>query len=368
VNNKRYPELGYYTLPGHTLSPQDIFREVLQGERLGLGSVWISERNNTKNAEVLSGVAASLTSKMGIASGLISNLPLRSPLVMASYASTMMHLTDDRFALGIGRGVDPLADATGTPRLNFRLLEDYIDVLRRLWRGETVDHRGPSGNFKRLTLGADLKTIPPVIAAAMGDKTCYWAGRVCDGVLFNSLWSKRAVEYSTRLVRKGAEDAGRDPASVKVWTVLVTACDVPEEAMLRYIVRRMNTYLLFPEMFDDICRANGWDKRIAERIRGVMRQFDGPDKSGLLGDEGTSRDLDDLRRTRDLYPQSWIKEGNAEGTAQECVQAVLDRFDAGADGVVFHGTTPEHLTSLLELWPKYRPAGRFAGRSVNPGL
>lgn len=363
-----FPELGYYTLPGHIFDPKQMLEEVRTGDELGLGSVWISERLNTKNVEVLSGVAAATTARMGIASGLMSNMPLRNPLVTAAYAATMMKLTDNRFALGVGRGVHALADMTGTPRLDFALMEDYIGVLRRLWRGETVNYEGPAGKLRNLTLGMALNPAPPVIMAVMGERTARWAGRVCDGVLYNSLWSKRAVAHSTQLVRQGAKEAGRDPASVKVWTVLVTACDVDEATMLKDIVRRMNTYLLFPAMFDTICDANGWDKRIAVELRAALSRIDGERKGGLLGDEGTSRHLDDVRRVYQLYPKEWIYEGNAVGTAAECARCVLDRFEAGADGVVFHGTHPRNLKSLLAVWAKQRPAHLLQHRSVNPGL
>src|SRR5262249_8584033 len=107
----RFPEFGYYAVPGHALNPTEAVEEITTGERLGLGSVWLSERLNTKNVEVMSGVAASLTTDMGIASGLLANLPLRHPMVTAGYASTMSLISGHRFALGIGRGVDSIADA-----------------------------------------------------------------------------------------------------------------------------------------------------------------------------------------------------------------------------------------------------------------
>lgn len=212
-----FPELGFYTLPGQVDDPVRVVEETSEGERIGLGSVWISERLGTKDAAVLSGAAAVRSERLGIATGLIANLPLRNPLVVASYASTMATLSGGRFALGAGRGLDPVADATGTSRLTFDLMESYVDVLRRLWRGETVDHESAAGSFRGLKLGARLDTPPPVILAAMGDLTCRWAGRVADGVLLNSLWSKEAVEHSVRLIREGAADAGRDPNAVRVW-------------------------------------------------------------------------------------------------------------------------------------------------------
>ena len=363
-----YPEFGFYALPGHTDDPTEAVDEITAGERLGLGSVWLSERLNTKNVEVLSGLAAGLTERMGIASGLIANLPLRHPLVTAAYASTMAKLTGDRFTLGIGRGVDALADATGTPRLTLDLLEDYITVLRRLWRGEAFSHDGPAGSFPKLALGMELETLPPVVIGAMGDRTLRWAGRVCDGVVFNSLWSSRAVKRSVGLVRQGAEEAGRDPDEVTIWTILVTACEVPEEVWLNSVVRRMNTYLLAPGMFEALCRVNEWDVSLLPALREKLTVIDaGGQGATALGDEGTTRAADDLRQLAEMYPLEWITDGNAVGSADVCVKAVDDRFDAGADGILFHGTHPHNLEPLLGVWDGRR-GERTLRTAFNPGL
>ncbi len=363
----RYPEFGCYTLPGHISDPTQAIGEIRDAERLGFGSIWISERFSGKNADVLSGVAAMLAPSMGIAAGLIQNMPLRHPIVTAGYAATMAKLTGDRFALGVGRGTDSFADSTGTPRLNFRIMEEYVTILRQLWRGETVNYDGPLGHMAGLRLGVELDKIPPVIMAGMGEKTLRWAGSFCDGVLFNSLWTPEAVARSSKLVREGAEAAGRDPSSVRIWTILVSACDVPEEAMLRYVVRRMNTYLLFPKMFDAICDANGWNRSDAERLRKALAGFDQKKAAGTMGDESTTRDLDQLRQMASLYPRAWIEEGNAVGTGADGARAALARLEAGADGVLFHGSPPAELAGVLDAWAGIRPAG-LAGLPVNPGL
>ena len=363
----RYPEFGCYALPGHISDPTAAIGEIRDAERLGFGSVWISERFAAKNADVLSGAAAMLAPSMGIAVGLIQNLPLRHPIVTAGYAATMAKLTGDRFALGIGRGTDGFADASGTPRLTFRIMEDYVSILRQLWRGETVRYEGPLGRIDGLRLGVELPVTPPVICAAMGEKTLKWAGRVADGVLFNSLWTVEAVERSAKLVRQGAEEAGRDPASVRIWTILVTACDVSEETMLRTVVRRMNTYILFPSMFDAICDANGWNRADAERLREALARFDRDRKAGTMGDETTTRDLDELRQMASLYPRGWIEEGNAVGTGGDGARAALARLKAGADGVLFHGSTPAEMAGVIAAWKGMRPHD-LRDRPVNPGL
>jgi 5,10-methylenetetrahydromethanopterin reductase len=362
----RFPECGFYTLPGHIFDPTQAIDEIVAGDRLGLGSVWISERFGGKSGEVISGAAAMLSANMGIASGLLQNLPLRHPIVVAGYAATMAKLTEDRFALGIGRGTDQFADVTGTSRLTFQLLEDYIGILRRLWRGESVDYDGRLGRIRGLRLGVELARSPPIIMAAMGEKTCRWAGSLCDGVLFNSLWTPDAVARCVRAVREGAERAGRDPSSVRIWTIQVTACEVSEELMLSYVVRRMNTYLLFPPMFEAICKANRWDASAANALRSALAGLDKERRAGTMGDEATTREIDDLRRMRDLYPRAWLYQGNAVGSAEECAKATRARLDAGADGVLFHGSHPRDLEPLLDIWPHYRPAGADH-RPVNPG-
>lgn len=364
----RYPELGCYTLPGHISQPRDALQEIQDAERLGFGSVWISERFSAKNADVLSGVASVLAPSMGIAAGLIQNMPLRNPIVTAGYAATMAKLTGDRFALGVGRGTDSFAVAAGIPKSNFKIMEDYITILRSLWRGEAVNYEGPVGRFAGLRLGVDLPVVPPVFMGAMGEKTLKWAGRVCDGVLFNSLWTVDAVARSAALVRQGAEEAGRDPASVRIWTILVSALDVPEEAMLRYVVRRMNTYIVFPALINGICEANQWDKQEAVRLRAALAELDKKGNAkGTMGDESTTRDLDDLRRMRDLYPRAWIEEGNAIGTGEQGARAVIARLEAGADGVLLHGSSPRELAGMLVAYGKLRP-GNVRQRNVNPGL
>ncbi|MFA5525009.1 MAG: TIGR03857 family LLM class F420-dependent oxidoreductase [Tissierellales bacterium] len=363
----RYPELGCYALPGHVSDPTQAIAEITDAERLGFGSVWISERFSSKNADVLSGAAAVLSPSMGIAAGLIQNMPLRHPLVTAGYAATMAKLSGDRFALGVGRGTDSLADATGTPRLTFQVMEDYITILRQLWDGATVNYEGPLGRITNLRLGADLPTRPPIIMAAMGSKTLEWAGRHCDGVVFNSLWTPEAVEQSAQMVRQGAEKAGRDPASVRIWSIMVTACDVAEESMLHYVVRRMNTYLLFPAMFDAICDANGWQRSDAVRLREALKEFDKNKSTGTMGDESTTRDLDELRHMATLYPREWIERGNAVGSGEDGAQAALARIKAGADGILFHGSPPSELAGVLDAWSKIRPA-TLSHAKVNPGL
>src|SRR6516225_11323458 len=100
-------EIGFYTLAGAPRSPADMLDELATGEALGLGSAFISERFNIKEAATLSGAAGAVTSRLGLATA-ATNPTTRHPIVTASYATTMHRLTSGRFTLGLGRGFDPL--------------------------------------------------------------------------------------------------------------------------------------------------------------------------------------------------------------------------------------------------------------------
>jgi alkanesulfonate monooxygenase SsuD/methylene tetrahydromethanopterin reductase-like flavin-dependent oxidoreductase (luciferase family) len=168
-------ELGFYGLAGQPRSSRELVTEAAEGEALGLGTVFISERYNKKEAATLTGAAGAVNDRITIATA-ATNHNTRHPIVTAGYAATMAKLTGDRFALGVGRGTDAFADVTGTARLTFTLMEDYIGILRRLWRGESVNYSGPVGTIRGLKLGVELPVMPPVIMAAMGEKSAGMGG------------------------------------------------------------------------------------------------------------------------------------------------------------------------------------------------
>ena len=57
-------ELGFYTLAGAPESPRALIDEVRQAEAMGLGTVFISERFNIKEACTLSGAAGAVSERI----------------------------------------------------------------------------------------------------------------------------------------------------------------------------------------------------------------------------------------------------------------------------------------------------------------
>jgi alkanesulfonate monooxygenase SsuD/methylene tetrahydromethanopterin reductase-like flavin-dependent oxidoreductase (luciferase family) len=140
-------ELGFYTLAGHSDTPRDAVHEARRAEELGIGSAFVSERFNLKDACTLSGAVGAVTETIGVATA-ATNPNTRHPLVTATFATTMHRLTGGRFALGLGRGFDALMGAIGLQPVTWAQIEDLAGILRRLWHGEMVlGHDGPAGKY-----------------------------------------------------------------------------------------------------------------------------------------------------------------------------------------------------------------------------
>ncbi len=354
----KFPELGFYTLPGHTQTPADMLDEIRQAEAMGIGSAWISERADVKEIGVLTGAAAAVTKDIFICTG-ATNINTRHPIVTASLATTANRLSGGRFALGLARGIGVRAGLWGLEKVSNAQLRDFAGMMRSLWQGERVmGYDGPLGNYPYLHMPDWIKDDIPLLFGAYGEKSLEFAGGVFDGVFLSTFFSDAAVTKAVAAVRRGAEKAGRDPAAVKVWAVVATACDPDEETWLRAIVARMATYLQAPDLADLLIAINDWDPAVLESFRANETV------AGMRGGIDSTATLDQLREIEPLIPKAWYPA--AVGSAEACARRWQDQFAAGADGVVIHAATPQQFAPVLQAYEKIRSAERFVGRSNRP--
>ncbi len=338
----RLDELGFYTLAGHPKSPRELLDEVQRGEELGLGTAFISERFNIKEACALSGAAGAVSNDIRIATA-ATNHNTRHPIVTAAFAMTMHKLTEGRFTLGLGRGIAPLFGAFGIPPITTAQIEDFVGLMRRLWRGEVVfGHDGPAGKFPVLSLGSEYDEHIPMGFTAFGPNSLALGGRAFDMVVLHTFFTDETTARCVETVKSAALDAGRDPASVQVWSCFATVGDhIAPELQLKKTVGRLATYL--QGYGDLLVRTNNWDPGVLERFR--ADQF----VAGFRGGFDTLGTTEDLERIAPLIPDEWLAP-MASGTPQQCVAAIQGQFDLGCDGVILHGATPDELAPVVAAY------------------
>jgi len=343
VTQRVLDELGYYLLAGAGgEGPATLMDEARRGEELGFGTAFISERWNVKEASSLAGAACAVTNRMQIATA-ATNHNTRHPLITASWATTLHRLSGGRFTLGIGRGVGAIYSAFGIPVVTTAQLADWAQVMRRLWRGEVIiNHDGPIGSFPVLALDPDFDEDIRLALVAFGPNTLALGGRLFDDVVLHTYFTPETLQRCVRTVKDAAEQAGRDPAAVRVWSCFATVGDhLPEELRLKKTVARLATYL--QGYGDLLVRTNNWDPAVLQRFR------EDPVVTSIPGGIDHKATPEQIAHIATLLPDEWL-EPAATGPASRCAQRIRAEFDYGADAVIMHGATPDELAPVVSAY------------------
>jgi alkanesulfonate monooxygenase SsuD/methylene tetrahydromethanopterin reductase-like flavin-dependent oxidoreductase (luciferase family) len=165
----------------------------------------------------------------------------RYPPLLAKMAATLAHLSGGRFVLGIGAGwrADEYA-AYGydfpKPSVRFAQLEEAVTICRLMW---TQDSPSFEGNHYRIDGAAapPLPVTPPrVCIGAAGEKIGLpLVGRIAD--MWNAPPTGDDDAWTRRLgiVRRAAEEAGRDPDAIEVTVTLERALPESDDDSARLV-------------------------------------------------------------------------------------------------------------------------------------
>ena len=353
------PELGFYALAGGPLTPRDVIAEVALAEELGLGSAFLSERYNVKEAATITGAIGAVSTQLGIATA-VTNINTRHPLVTAGHATTMQALTGGRYTLGLGRGIDMVFGAMGLKASTTAELEDFAGLIRRLAAGEVITgHDGPAGRWPRLAISPPPAYPVPLLITAFGPQTLRLAARAYDAVVLHTFFTDDTTRRCVEIVRDECRRIGRDPRAVRIWSCYATVReDLPEEVVLKKTVGRLSGYL---QGYGDLLVAtNGWSPEPLARFRSD------PVVQSIRGAIDTLASTAELEHIKTLLPAVWLASA-ALGSAAECAAAVCKQFELGVDGVIMHGASPPELAPVIAAYRGIRSGAMHAGLSRNPG-
>jgi probable F420-dependent oxidoreductase len=203
----RAEELGYHGLWS--------FQRLLVGEHQEMAPVY---RSVLDPMLALTYAAARTTDiRLGVA---VINMPFVSPVYLAKQAGTLDVLSGGRFELGLGTGwSEPEFVATGTnPNPRGRRSEEYLRVLRTLWNDEVSAFDGEFHTVPRSVMAP--RPIqpggPPILLGGTADTALRRAGRIADGWISSSRASLDDIARAAQIVRRSAEESGRDPDAARI--------------------------------------------------------------------------------------------------------------------------------------------------------
>jgi len=163
-------------------------------------------------------------------------LPLRRPAIAAKSVATLDVLSGGRAILGVGVGGEfpPEFDACGVPRAERGSRTDEgIEILRRLWSEDAVEHRGRHFSFGPVSM--DPKPVqaggPPVWIGGRRPPAFRRAGRLGDGYI-SHMCAPDTYRANLETIAGHAEAAGRKLERFDTAAFLFTALDDDYETAL----------------------------------------------------------------------------------------------------------------------------------------
>jgi G6PDH family F420-dependent oxidoreductase len=199
--------------------PADLVRTAQLAEQHGITKAWISDHFHPwTDAQgqspfvwsVIGGIAA--TTELTVTTAVTCPTVRIHPVVVAQAAATSASmLPGDRFRLGVGSGENLNEHILGGPwpptDIRLEMLEEAVELMRELWKGEPVTWRGT--HYK--TDNARIYTLPEyeiaVPVSGFGEKAVQLAARIGDGFASTSP-NKEHVELYTSSGGKGVKMAG----------------------------------------------------------------------------------------------------------------------------------------------------------------
>jgi coenzyme F420-dependent glucose-6-phosphate dehydrogenase len=162
------------------------------------------------------GAVAAKTKKITVGTGVTCPTLRYDPAVIAQAAATVAWLAPKRFFLGVGTGeaLNEFA-ATGVwPEYNVRRaqLAEAIDVIRALWSGEKITHKGTYYQTRKAKLYTLPSDVIPIYISTLVPNSAHFAGKYGDGLI--TVGGEATETYNGIFDNfiAGAKEAGKDPS------------------------------------------------------------------------------------------------------------------------------------------------------------
>jgi G6PDH family F420-dependent oxidoreductase len=186
---------------------------------------WIDAQGHSPFVWSVLGAIAAETKSLRVGTGVTCPMIRIHPAIVAQAVATIASMMPGRFFLGVGTGENLNEHVTGAewPAVDLRLemLEESISVMRELWKGDDVTHRGKHFTVEQARIYTCPDPTPPIYIAAAGKKALELAARVGDGLIGTSP-KRELVETFEKRAGRGKPKYG-----------MLHVCWAPDEAQAK---------------------------------------------------------------------------------------------------------------------------------------
>ncbi|HEV8353513.1 MAG TPA: LLM class flavin-dependent oxidoreductase [bacterium] len=187
--------------------PKGFGRLVSQIENLGFSHLWVADEGLYRNPYASLTVAALVSSRLSLGTG-VTNPYTRHPALTAASIATIDEFSHGRAVLGLAAGGSAVLALSGAKPQPALAVRDAIAIINSLTGTGRAVHDGPLWAFKGALDFMPLRRVP-IFLAATGVKMLRLAGAMADGVILGDAATPRLVQAGLRHVEAGARDAQR---------------------------------------------------------------------------------------------------------------------------------------------------------------
>jgi G6PDH family F420-dependent oxidoreductase len=186
-------KIGYF-LSSEETGPRELVQQAIMAEQAGFDGLWISDHFHPWNDEQghspfvwsVIGAIAQATSAIKLTTAVTCPTIRIHPALVAQAAATSALLLQGRFTLGVGTGEalneHILGDRWPAADERLEMLEEAVELIRRLWQGGMQSHRGRHYRVENARIYDLPEQTPPILVSAFGPKAVRLAARIGDGM------------------------------------------------------------------------------------------------------------------------------------------------------------------------------------------
>jgi coenzyme F420-dependent glucose-6-phosphate dehydrogenase len=184
-----------YTLSSEEFGASSLVAQAERAEQAGFAFAsisdhfhpWVEEQGESPFVWGTLGAISQRTERIELMTGVTCPTARIHPAIVAHAAATAASLLPGRFSLGVGSGENLNEHILGDrwPGVVERQdrLEEAIEVIRGLWEGKLMSHRGEYFTVENARIYSLPEEPPPLLIAVAGESSVELAARRGDGLI-----------------------------------------------------------------------------------------------------------------------------------------------------------------------------------------
>lgn len=184
-------KIGYF-LSCEQFGPHELIDQAKRAEAAGFDALWISDHFHPWNDEqgqspFVWGVIGALSEATSLAVTTAVTCPTVRihPAIIAQASATAAVQLNGRFVLGVGSGEalneHVLGDRWPSVGVRQEMLEEAVDVIRLLHKGEEISYHGEHYEVQEARIYTHPEEPMPIYVSGFGPQAAELAGRIGDG-------------------------------------------------------------------------------------------------------------------------------------------------------------------------------------------